>query len=76
MKIDNVGALFRFITPIMIGLTAYFGAMQFTDIKTDIKELAAYFTNHLSDHKTIEIILEKRLTALETLICGEKYGKK
>ena len=69
MKIDNVGALFRFITPIMIGLTAYFGAMQLTDIKSDIKDLAVYFTNHLSDHKTIELMLEKRLTSLETKIC-------
>lgn len=58
----------RFITPIMIVLIGYLGSMAVSDIKISISKLDTHFINHLSDHKRIEMLIEQRLTRIETLI--------
>ena len=63
-KINGYGAIFRFITPILITIVLFILGM----IRQDLGELKAQFNNHLSEHKRIEIMLEKRLTSLEVLI--------
>ena len=60
--INGWGQVLRFITPILVTITIYI----LTGMKTDIKALEVYFTNHLSDHKSIELIIERRLTSIET----------
>ena len=56
----------RFITPIGVTITLFGVGLMLTDMK----ELKSHFTNHLSDHKGIELILEKRLSILETMVKG------
>ncbi len=63
-KINGYGAILRFITPILVTIALFIlGA-----IKGDLGELKTHFTNHLSEHKSIEIKLESRLTHIETLL--------
>ena len=63
-KIDGYGAIFRFITPILITVALFILGI----IRQDLGELKAHFNNHLNEHKIIEIMLESRLTRIETLI--------
>ena len=56
----------RLITP--IGMTLLLFGVGL--ILTDMKELKSHFTNHLSDHKTFEVILENRLATLEQMMKG------
>lgn len=63
-KINGWGAVFRFITPLLITISLFILGM----LRSDLCELKAHFTNHLSEHKQIEVTLEKRLTHIETLL--------
>ena len=63
-KINGYGAILRFITPVLITIALFILGM----IRQDLHELKSHFTNHLLDHKTIEIQLEKRLSCIETLL--------
>ena len=72
-KINGYGAILRFITPILIILIGFLGKMAINDVKYQIQELNIHFTNHLSDHKQLEVMLEKRLTRIETKL-GGMYG--
>jgi len=63
-KINGYGAILRFITPILITIVLFILQMM----RQDLIELKSQFSNHLSEHKNIEILLEKRLTSLEILI--------
>ena len=63
-KINGYGAILRFITPILIVLIGYLGRMAVDDVKYQLKELNLHFTNHLSNHKHMELILETRLTRI------------
>ena len=56
----------RFITPIGVTITLFGVGLMLTDMK----ELKSHFTNHLSDHNKFELILENRLTKLETMMKG------
>ena len=71
-RINGWGSVFRFITPIMIILIGYLGKMAVGDIKSSISRLNTHFTNHLSDHKNIELVIEKRLTCIETILRDER----
>jgi len=80
-KINGYGAILRFITPILITLVGFLGKMAIDDVKwqlkesnLQLKELNVHFTNHLSDHKQMEIMLEKRLTKIETKLGIETGG--
>ena len=74
-KLNGIGVVLRFVHPALFAIISTLIIFILTGIKTDvlevkggIKEVGKHFTNHLSDHKQIEIALEKRLTYLETLI--------
>lgn len=70
-KLNGIGLMFRFITPvfqIILTITSSIILMYLSGLRTDIKVLETHFTNHLSDHKVLEVIYEKRLTGLETFI--------
>ena len=56
----------RLITPISITVVLFGVGL----ILADMKELKGHFTNHLSDHKTFEVILENRLATLEQMMKG------
>ena len=83
-KINGYGAILRFITPILIVFVGYLGKMAIDDVKyqlkestLQLKELNLHFTNHLSEHKSMEVLLEKRLTRIETKLgieMGGNYG--
>lgn len=62
--INGWGQIFRFITPILITITLFI----LNDIKQELLNLTTHFTNHLSDHKNIELMIEKRLTHIETIL--------
>ena len=71
-KINGYGMLFRFITPVMVAVIGFFTVMLINDIKTDIKgvkydlkEINIGFTNHLSHHRQLEVMLGERLRCLE-----------
>lgn len=61
-KINGYGAIFRFITPVLITIVLFILGM----IKQDLGELKVHFINHLQEHKIIEITLEQRLSRIET----------
>jgi len=61
-RINGYGALLRFITPILITIALFILGM----IRSDLKELEMHFTNHLSEHKQLEVNFEKRFSCLET----------
>ena len=63
-SINGWGQVFRFITPVLITLVLFI----LTGIKQDVGELKSHFTNHLSDHKQIELKLENRLSCIETIL--------
>ena len=74
-RLNGIGVMFRFITPALLAVMSTLIVFILSGIKTDIlgikfdiRELTLQFSNHLSDHKQIELTLEKRLTKLETLI--------
>lgn len=70
-KLNGIGVIFRFITPFfqfILTITSALIIAYLMGLKTDMAELKMHFTNHLSEHKQIEIVLEKRLTYLETLL--------
>lgn len=56
--------IFRFITPILITIVLYMVGI----IRNDLKDVQLHMKNHLSEHKDIEVTLEKRLTRIETLL--------
>ena len=60
----------RFLTPILVTITLFGVGLMLTDMK----ELKSHFTNHLSDHKTFEVMLEKRITAIEVKIETRNCG--
>lgn len=72
-RINGWGELFRFVTPILIASSAYFGSMALNNIKVSITKLESHFTNHLSDHKTVELMIEKRLSTIEILSYGFQH---
>lgn len=61
-RINGYGTLLRFITPILITIALFILGM----IRSDLKELEMHFTNHLSEHKQLEVNFEKRFSCLET----------
>ena len=72
----------HFLTPILVTITIFLLAqiggridridtrIDRMDLKLDIVDL--HFTNHLSNHKDLEVMLEKRLTCIETKLNGYK----
>lgn len=66
MKSDDIGGWLRFITPIMIVLIGFLGNMAINDMKKSLSQLDNHFTNHLSDHKTVEVMIADRLARIET----------
>ena len=66
-KINGYGAILRFITPVLVTVALFILGM----IRQDLGELKIHFANHLSEHKNIEILLERRLSRMETLLRGE-----
>ncbi len=77
-KVNNFGILFRFITPILITIMLYMLTMMQTNISTlqsDIKEIKEHFVNHLKEHKQVEVLMEKRLTRIETLLNAMDKGR-
>ena len=66
-KINGYGAILRFITPALVTVALFILGM----IRQDLSELKTHFANHLSEHKSIEILLERRLSRMETLLRGE-----
>ena len=67
-KVNGYGVMFRFLTPALLGIIGTLILSNLTGIRQDLKELNVNFTNHLSDHKTIEIKLGERLSCIETEI--------
>lgn len=70
-KVNGYGVLFRFITPaigVLMTIISTLILSNLSGIRQDLKDLNMSFTNHLSDHKSIEITLEKRLSCIETEI--------
>ena len=63
-KINGYGAVLRFITPLLITVALFILTM----IRQDLGELKAHFSNHLTEHKGMEVQLERRLTHIETLL--------
>lgn len=74
--INGWGQVLRFITPILIVLIGYLGNLAINDVKESIVKLDIHFTNHLSDHKSIELVIEKRLTSIETKLDLKNYLNK
>ena len=66
--INGYGQIFRFITPTLVSVAIFL----LTILLGEVKELKSHFTNHLSEHKQIEIFLEKRLTYIETILKNEQ----
>ena len=74
-KLNGFGVVFRFVTPFfqfVLGILSAIILLWVSGLRTDMGELKSNFTNHLSDHKSIELILERRLTQLETLIRNKR----
>lgn len=74
-SLNGYGVLFRFITPIMVGIIGWFTVSLIVDIKQEIgeikidaKNVAVGMTNHLEHHRILEINLAERLTAIEVLM--------
>jgi len=74
-RIDEVGAMFRFITPALISLVLFIlGLIINNQAKLDEKILCiqkeqyAYFNNHLSNYKDFGIMVEHRLTKIEAIL--------
>ena len=63
-KINGVGSLFRFITPVLITIVIFI----LGQILSDTKELKNLFGNHLEHHRVIEIKIGERLSSIETLL--------
>ena len=64
-KVNNhVGPLFRFITPVLVSIVVFMLGV----IVVELRELKQQFTNHLSEHKVIELMLESRLMRIETIL--------
>lgn len=71
--INGWGAVFRFITPVLLTIVIFIltGLKdEIKDVKIDTKVLAketqVYFTNHLSHHAKMEKELCERLVVIET----------
>lgn len=78
-RIDGVGKMFRFITPLLVSIVLFFlGYVLNNQGKLDDKimclqrEQYAYFTNHLSNYKDFSVMVESRLTAIEVVLNGKK----
>lgn len=63
--------IFRLITPILVTITLFVIGM----IKSDVDEVKKHFSNHLSEHKSLEVTIEKRFTKLETICGGVQVGE-
>ncbi len=69
-KINGVGALFRLITPALIGIAIF----MLTGVDNKIEKLDSHFTNHLSHHRELEVEYQGRLTKLEGKVNDAKIG--
>lgn len=67
-KINGYGVYFRFITPILVTIAIFVLGL----LMSDMQELKRHFSNHLGEHKHIEILLEKRLSRIEAILEGVK----
>jgi hypothetical protein len=67
-KLNSYGALFRFITPIMIAIIGWFTITLINDVKVDVRDMKVSFNNHLQHHQTMEIKMSERLICLETIL--------
>ena len=63
-RINGYGSILRFITPILITIAIFILGM----VREDLGEVKQHFRNHLSEHKIIEITLDKRLSRIETIL--------
>lgn len=64
--INNYGTLFRFITPLLIGIVGYFLITGIGDLKIKLRDMDSHFTNHLNHHQDLEVGYERRLSVIET----------
>lgn len=73
-KINGWGAIFRFVTPILVTIALFI----LTGIKSEIKDFKTetdkrfnkidlQFSNHLEHHRIFEIAFCERLTKIETI---------
>jgi hypothetical protein len=70
-KLNGYTQLFRIITPIMTTVLTVLVTINIfilTWLRNDMRELKTHFGNHLSEHKQIEITIEKRFSCLEVLL--------
>ncbi len=78
-KINSYGILFRFITPVLLAVIGTLILGNLSDIhKEQIKvrldllnyqeETRTYNINHLEHHRLSEVLIESRLTKIETLL--------
>lgn len=78
-KQNSFMILFRLITPIMttaLTILVTIGLFLMTMLRDDICELKTHFTNHLSNHKTMELLIEQRLTRIETQVTRNGLHKR
>ena len=70
-KINGYGAILRFITPVLVTIALFILGLIRQDIgmlRQDLTLLKTHFENHLSYHREMEVLLEKRLSRIETLL--------
>ena len=74
-KVNGYGVLFRFILPLFVGLTAFFGKIAYDNVLNRFDRLDVAFSNHLSEHRQIaqeyfdsSKRIEGRLACIETEI--------
>lgn len=56
---------FRLITPVLVTIALFI----LSGIRGDVSDLKKSLGGHLTEHKSLEVCIEKRLTRIET-ICG------
>lgn len=66
-KINGIGSIFRFITPVLIIVIGSMIVMHLNNLTESVKLLDGHFTNHLSYHTLLEKEYEHRITSLEII---------
>lgn len=67
-NIDEVGALFRFITPILIVVVGFFLSRELNQINRSIESLKAHETSHSVWAQKVLRMIEIRFTRIENKI--------